>query len=193
MFRKILRAKLIALCLFASVVAHAQSAEDAIRVTLALNPDGTKTTYETNAANHRCVATTTDAHGKTRGKIIYRLDADGRYESGDVFAANGAFRFHTLYHYNAAGQLAEETQLDKAARSCTKLFTVSTPKAIRAVTRSATARARCSGTRLRKIPRRARPRIAEFFPRTKTPLLCSLGKILSSLASAANRRYEVNA
>jgi hypothetical protein len=113
MFRKILRAKLIALCLFASVVAHAQSADDAMRVTLALNPDGTKTTYETNAANHRCVATTTDAHGKTRGKIIYRLDADGRYESGDVFAANGAFRFHTLYHYNAAGQLAEETQLDK--------------------------------------------------------------------------------
>jgi hypothetical protein len=114
MFRKIFRIRLVALCFLAGAAAHAQSADDTIHVTLTVNPDGTKTSDETNAANHRCVATTTDARGKTRQKIIYRLDADGRYESGDVFAANGAFRFHTLYHYNAAGQLAEETQLDKS-------------------------------------------------------------------------------
>ena len=44
-------------------------------------------------------------------RIIYRLDANGRYESGQVFAADGALRFKTRYKYNPAGQLAEETQI----------------------------------------------------------------------------------
>ena len=93
--------------------ASAQPTDDTVRVTVTMNPDGSKTVYQTNGANHQSIATTTGADGKSRGRIIYRLDAEGRYESGQVFAANGALRFKALYKYDAAGRLAEETQTAK--------------------------------------------------------------------------------
>ncbi|MEO5754924.1 MAG: hypothetical protein ABIR38_09475 [Chthoniobacterales bacterium] len=91
----------------------AQSADDAVRVTVTMNPDGSKTVYQTDGANHRSTATTTDAKGKPQGKIIYQLDSAGRYESGEVFTSNGTLRFKTQYRYDAAGRLAEETKLAK--------------------------------------------------------------------------------
>ncbi len=102
----------VALLLIAGPL-FAQSADDAVRVTMTMNPDGSKTVYRVDGAKHESVATTTTASGKPGGKIIYQLDAESRYASGRVFAAGGAFRFKTLYHYDAAGRLAEETQLDK--------------------------------------------------------------------------------
>jgi hypothetical protein len=99
-------------CLLARL-SSAQSGDDAVRVTVTMNPDGSKTVYETNGANHRSVSTTTAANGKRREKIVYRLDAEGRYESGEVLTGSGSFRFKTLYHYDSSGRLAEETQLDK--------------------------------------------------------------------------------
>lgn len=92
---------------------RAQTDDAAVRVTMTMNPDGSKTVYRVDGAKHESVGTTTTASGKPGGKIIYHLDAEGRYESGKVFAPNGAFRFKTLYRYNPAGQLSEETQLDK--------------------------------------------------------------------------------
>ena len=103
---------LLALCLGA-VLALAQSDDDAVRVTVTMNPDGSKTVYQINHANHETIATTTGADGKTRGKIIYQLDGAGRYETGQVFAADGKLRFKTRYSYDRAGRLAEETQLEK--------------------------------------------------------------------------------
>lgn len=96
-----------------SLLALAQSADDAVRVTVTMNPDGSKTVYQTNGAERRSTATTTGANGKAQGKIVYKLDANGRYESGEVFAANGTLRFKTRYRYDAAGHLLEETQLAK--------------------------------------------------------------------------------
>lgn len=93
--------------------ALAQTPDEAVRVTVTVNPDGSKTIYHTDAAKHETVATSTTASGTPSGKIIYHVDAEGRYESGRVFAANGAFRFKTLYRYDAAGRLSEESQLDK--------------------------------------------------------------------------------
>ncbi|MEO7723931.1 MAG: hypothetical protein ABIU29_04470 [Chthoniobacterales bacterium] len=90
-----------------------QAAAEAVRVTVTMNPDGSKTVYQTDGANHRSTATTTGANGKAQGKIVYRLDGSGRYESGEVFAANGTLRFKTRYCYDAAGHLLEETQLAK--------------------------------------------------------------------------------
>ncbi len=92
---------------------NAQTDDDAVRVTMTINPDGSKTVYRVDGAKHESVGTTTTASGKPGGKIIYHLDAEGRYETGRVFAPNGTFRFKTIYRYNPAGQLAEETQLDK--------------------------------------------------------------------------------
>ena len=113
MFRKILPFVGRLVILVALCSALGQSADDAVRVTVTINPDGSKTVYQANGANHESIATTTGVDGKVRGKIIYRLDADGRYESGQVFAANGALRFKTLYKYDAAGRLTEETQIAK--------------------------------------------------------------------------------
>ncbi|MEO8439003.1 MAG: hypothetical protein ABI540_02165 [Spartobacteria bacterium] len=103
-----------ALAIFADpFLAAAQSSDDAVRVTVTMNPDGSKTVYQTDAAKHRSIATTTGANGKAREKIVYRLDADGRYESGEVFAPNGTLRMKTRYRYDSAGRLLEETQLTK--------------------------------------------------------------------------------
>jgi hypothetical protein len=52
-----------------------------------------------------------DTDGKVRGRIICKLDGSGRYESGQVFAANGALRFKTLYQYDTASRPAKETHV----------------------------------------------------------------------------------
>lgn len=93
--------------------AFAQSMDDAVRVTVTMNPDDSKTVYQTDEARRQSIATTTGADGKIRGKIDYKLDAEGRYESGQVFTASGSLRFKTLYQYDAAGHLAQETQIAK--------------------------------------------------------------------------------
>jgi hypothetical protein len=95
------------------LLAFAQTGDDAVRVTVTMNPDGSKTVYQTDGANHHSTATTTGANGKAQGKIVYKLDANGRYESGEVFAANGSLRFKTRYRYDTAGHLLEETQVAK--------------------------------------------------------------------------------
>jgi hypothetical protein len=93
--------------------AFAQSGDDDARVTVAINPDGSKTVYQKNGSHNQAIATTTSADGKPQGKIIYKLDSEGRYESGQVFAPNGSLRFVTRYQYNSAGRLVQETQLTK--------------------------------------------------------------------------------
>jgi hypothetical protein len=91
---------------------------DAIRITVSINADGTRTTYEFDAPNHRATATTITKDGNTIGKVRYVLDDAGRFASGDVYGPNEQFRFKTVYKY-AAGKLTEETQLgaDDAVRN----------------------------------------------------------------------------
>ncbi len=105
-------AGLLALWL-ATVIALGQSGDDAVHVTVTMNPDGSKTVYQTDSAKHETIATTTGGDGKARGKIIYQLDSAGRYENGEVFAGDGKLRFKTRYSYDSAGRLAVETQLEK--------------------------------------------------------------------------------
>ena len=93
---------------------HAQltsPAPDAVRVTVSMNADGTRTAYEFDGPNHRATATTTTREGKTIGKIRYVLDEAGRFASGDVYGPDEQFRFKTLYKYDAAGKLLQETHL----------------------------------------------------------------------------------
>ena len=113
MFRKIFPRFAPALVALCASLALGQAGDDSVRVTMTMNPDGSKTVYETNGATHLSVATTTGANGKAFGKIIYRLDSEGRYESGTVFNASGKFRFKTLYRYDSGSRLSEETQQAK--------------------------------------------------------------------------------
>jgi YD repeat-containing protein len=92
---------------------------DPIRVTVSINADGSRTTYEFDAPHHKATATTTGKDGKLVGRIRYTLDDAGRFASGEVYGADDQFRFRTLYKYDASGKLTQETQLgtDDAVRN----------------------------------------------------------------------------
>lgn len=92
---------------------------DAVRVTVSMNADGTRTTYEFDSPHRRAVATTTTREGKTVGKIRYVLDEAGRFMSGEVYGPDDQLRFKTLYKYDDGGKLTQETQLgpDDAVRN----------------------------------------------------------------------------
>jgi YD repeat-containing protein len=100
---------------FAAPTAHAQQtgANDAVRVTVSQNNDGSRTTYEVDPANRRATSTTVSMQGKLLGKIRYVLDDVGRYQSGEVLDGREQLQFRTLYKYDGSGQLSEEHRLDK--------------------------------------------------------------------------------
>jgi hypothetical protein len=83
---------------------------DAVRVTVSMNTDGSRTVYKFNDAQHMAIATITDQEGKLREKIRYELDDAGRFSSGQVFGPDGRFRFKSQYKYDSGGHLQEETQ-----------------------------------------------------------------------------------
>jgi YD repeat-containing protein len=88
----------------------ATATPDTIRVTVSMNADGTRTTYEFDAAHHRATATTTTKDGRLVGRIRYVLDDENRFASGDVYGPDEQLRFRTVYKYDAAGKLTQETQ-----------------------------------------------------------------------------------
>lgn len=87
-----------------------QAPNDAVRVTMSMHPDGSRTVYKFDNAQHTAVATTTDPDGKVRQTIRYQLDDAGRFSSGEVSGADGRIRMKSRYKYNDAGNILEEIQ-----------------------------------------------------------------------------------
>ena len=87
--------------------------DGAVRVRVALNPDGSRTVYEFDNEHHKATAATTGPDGKLRGKIRYEIDEAGRFASGVIFGPDEKFRFKSVYKYSSAGRLEEETHLGK--------------------------------------------------------------------------------
>jgi hypothetical protein len=87
-----------------------QTRSDAVRVTVSMHPDGSRTVYKFDNAEHKAVATTTDPDGKVRETIRYELDEAGRFSSGQISGPDGRLRFKSRYKYDDAGRLLEETQ-----------------------------------------------------------------------------------
>jgi hypothetical protein len=87
-----------------------QTGSDAVRVTVSMHPDGSRTIYKFDNAQHKAVATTTDQDGKLRETIRYELDDAGRFSSGEISGPDGRLRFKSRYKYDDAGRLLEETQ-----------------------------------------------------------------------------------
>ena len=83
---------------------------DAVRVTVSMHPDGSRTVYKFDNAQHKALATTTDPDGKLRETIHYELDEAGRFSSGEISGPDGRLRFKSRYKYDDAGRLLEETQ-----------------------------------------------------------------------------------
>ena len=110
-----LRSTILFLFLACSAVAQVadDQAKEAVRVTMTLNADGSRTTYQFDPANKKAAAITTGQDGKVRERIKYELDDRGRFASGSVSGPDGQFRFNSIYKYEGTGRLAEETHLGK--------------------------------------------------------------------------------
>ena len=72
-----------------------QTGNDAVRVTMSMHPDGSRTVYKFDSAQHKAVATTTDPDGKLRETIRYELDDAGRLSSGEISGPDGRLRFNS--------------------------------------------------------------------------------------------------
>src|SRR3979409_297033 len=86
-----------------------QGADSSIRVTVAQNQDGSRTTYRYDNENHKALATTRSRDGKVLSTIRYEIDELGRFSAGQVFDGKNQLQFKTLYKYDANGRLAQET------------------------------------------------------------------------------------
>src|SRR6266481_2868397 len=83
---------------------------DAVRVTVSMHPDGSRTVYNFDAAQHKATATTTGQDGKLRETIRYELDDMGRFSSGEISGPDGRVRLKSRYKYDNAGRILEEAQ-----------------------------------------------------------------------------------
>jgi hypothetical protein len=100
----------IACAALVSGAAFGQASTDAVRVTMSMHPDGSRTVYNFDNAQHTAVATTTDPDGKVRQTIRYRLDNAGRFSTGEVSGPDGRVRLKSRYKYDDAGRILEEAQ-----------------------------------------------------------------------------------
>jgi len=98
----------------ASEIGFAQAPQsagsDAVRVTMSMHPDGSRTVYNFDPPQHKAVATTTDADGKLRETTRYELDDAGRFSSAEISGADGRLRLKSRYKYDDAGRILEEAQ-----------------------------------------------------------------------------------
>jgi hypothetical protein len=99
-----------ALLICGGATAFGQASTDAVRVTMSLHPDGSRTVYNFDNAQHTAVSTTTDPDGKVRQTIRYQLDNAGRFSTGEVSGPDGRVRLESRYKYDDAGRRLEETQ-----------------------------------------------------------------------------------
>ena len=87
-----------------------QAGGDAVRVTVSMHPDGSRTVYNFDPPQHKAVATTTDADGKVRETIRYELDDAAHFSSAEISGADGRLRLKSRYKYDNAGRMLEEAQ-----------------------------------------------------------------------------------
>jgi hypothetical protein len=80
-----------------------QASGGAVRVTVTMHPDGSRTTYNFDNAQHKAV-------GKLRETIRYELDDAGRFSTGEIFGPDGRVRLKSRYKYDNAGRILEEAQ-----------------------------------------------------------------------------------
>src|SRR3954463_9564411 len=90
--------------------AFGQASTDAVRVTMSMHPDGSRTVYNFDNAQHTAVSTTTDPDGKVRQTVRYQLDNAGRFSTGEVSGPDGRIRLKSRYKYDDGGRILEEAQ-----------------------------------------------------------------------------------
>src|SRR5215831_20133908 len=113
-FSRLELAIVCALSIFGSAIGFSQSPEqgrtDAVRVTVSMHPDGSRTVYNFDNAQHKAVATTTGPDGKIRETIRYELDNAGHFSSAEISGPDGRLRLRSRYKYDDMGRILEEAQ-----------------------------------------------------------------------------------
>jgi hypothetical protein len=99
-----------ALLICGGATAFGQAPSDAVRVTMSMHPDGSRTVYNFDNAQHTAVSTTTDPDGKVRQTIRYQLDNANRFSTGEISGPDGRVRLKCRYNYDDAGHILEEAQ-----------------------------------------------------------------------------------
>ena len=127
-----------ALFISAGATVFGQAPTDAVRVTMSMHPDGSRTVYSFNNAQRTAVATTTDLDGKVRQTIRYQLDDAGRFSTGEVSGLDGRVRLKSRYSMMTLVASRKKPKAQPMVRFCTRLFTVMTQRASKPVTRCST-------------------------------------------------------
>ena len=123
-----------ALFISAGATVFSQAPTDAVRVTMSMHPDGSRTVYSFNNAQRTAVATTTDLDGKVRQTIRYQLDDAGRFSTGEVSGLDGRVRLKSRYSMMTLVASRKKPKAQPMVRFCTRLFTVMTQRANKPVT-----------------------------------------------------------
>ena len=123
-----------ALFISAGATVFSQAPTDAVRVTMSMHPDGSRTVYSFNNAQRTAVATTTDPDGKVRQTIRYQLDDAGRFSTGEVSGLDGRVRLKSRYSMMTLVASRKKPKAQPMVRFCTRLFTVMTQRANKPVT-----------------------------------------------------------
>jgi hypothetical protein len=102
-------------CLTTSLLAQAtpNGSEQPVRVSVTVNPDGTRTSYQFDPAHRQATATTTTPDGKVTGTIKYEIDDAGRFSSGIVMSPDNKFQYKCTYKYTPDGRMDQETHLNR--------------------------------------------------------------------------------
>ena len=87
-----------------------QASSGAVRVTVTMHPDGSRTVYNFDNAQHKAVATTNGQDGKLRETIHYELDDAGRFASAEISGPDSRVRLKSRYKYDDVGRILEEAQ-----------------------------------------------------------------------------------
>ena len=87
-----------------------QAPSGAVRVTVTMHPDGSRTVYNFDNAQHKAVATTNGQDGKLRETIHYELDDAGRFASAEISGPDSRVRLKSRYKYDDVGRILEEAQ-----------------------------------------------------------------------------------
>ena len=105
-----------------------QAQSDAVRVTVSMHPDGSRTVYNFDNAQHKAVATTTDADGKLRETIRYELDDAGHFSSAEISGPDGRILEETqsapdgtllhkiVYNYDSSGKQTGYSVFDASGK-----------------------------------------------------------------------------
>ena len=118
-----------ALLICGGATAFGQAASDAVRVTMSMHPDGSRTVYNFDNAQHTAVATTTDPDGKVRQTIHYQLYNAGRSRPEKSLVRMVAFVSRAVTSMTTRATSWTKLKAQPTEPFCTRSFTVTIQQA----------------------------------------------------------------